>query len=82
MSNTDERSWLWWVLGVLLLGLAAGVFFFQRSSGSSAMGKSVAEHARPPFPKEVPLQDLSQRHLPQPSHKLAPDPQLDRGQSK
>jgi hypothetical protein len=81
MGNADERRWLWWVLGVLVLGLAASFFFFQPTSGPSTLGNSGAERTRPPFPKGGVLPEVPQRSHMKPQ-RLAPDPNFDRGQSK
>lgn len=81
MSKTDERRWLWWVLGVLVLGLAASFFFFQRPTGPTTIGNSGAERTRTPFPKGGPLLDLPRRPV-QPSQRSLPDPKFDRGEGK
>lgn len=82
MSKTDERRWLWWVLGVLVLGLAASFFLFQRpAAGPTTIGGSGVELRRTPFPKGGMLPEIPQRGHLQPG-RLPPDPKLDRGQSK
>jgi hypothetical protein len=82
MSNTNERRWLWWVLGVLVLGLAASFFFFQSTSGPTTIGNSGAERTRLPFPKSGALPEVPLRSHVKPAQRLAPDPKFDRGQSK